>query len=79
MKKQVYRILRRIFRRHLIAPSRLVPRRRLSAVFASEVERNELYCEVERACYVQLDDAELQRAETFQALVAYVVRCLPAA
>ncbi|MFC6222729.1 hypothetical protein ACFP2F_05705 [Hymenobacter artigasi] len=78
MKKQVYRVLRRIFRRHLIAPSRLIPRRRLSAVFASEVERNELYCEVEQACYVQLDDAELRRAETFQALVAYVVRCLAA-
>jgi hypothetical protein len=79
MKRQVYRILRRIFRRHLIAPSHLIPRRRLSAVFASEVERNELYCEVEQACYVQLDDAELRQAETFQALVAYVVRCRLAA
>ena len=32
--------------------------------------RNELYCDVERALRVQLDDAELGRAHTFGALVA---------
>ena len=79
MKKLVYRVLRKIMRRHLIAPHRLVPRRRLSAVYASREERNELYCDVERALQVQLDDAELVHVETFGALADYVVRCLPAA
>jgi hypothetical protein len=78
MKKSVYKTLRRILRQHLISPVHLIPRRRLSAVFASRIERDELYCDVERAFQVQLDDAELQRVDTFGALAAYVVRCLPA-
>ncbi|WP_210520165.1 hypothetical protein [Hymenobacter terricola] len=79
MKRQVYRGLRRILRRHLIAPARLIPRRKLSAVFTSREERNELYCDVEMAFRVQLDDAELRQLDTFQALADYVVRCLAAA
>ncbi|WP_201982960.1 hypothetical protein [Hymenobacter rubidus] len=77
MKKRVYKILRQILRRHLIAGASLTPRRKLSAVFTSNEERNELFCDVERALQVQLDDAELGRVETFGALAAYVVRCLP--
>lgn len=79
MKRRVYKSLRRILRRHLIAPVQLIPRRRLSTVYTSGIERAELYCEVERVFQVQLDDAELQRVETFGALAAYVVRCLPMA
>lgn len=75
MKRHVYRTLRR----HLICSVQLIPRRRLSTVYASSIERAELYCDVERMFRVQLDDAELHRIETFGALAAYVVRCLPAA
>jgi hypothetical protein len=76
MKRHVYKILRRILRRHLIAPVQLIPRRRLSVVYASGIERAELYCDVERVFRVQLDDAELQQVDTFGALAAYVVRRL---
>jgi acyl carrier protein len=79
MKRHVYKILRRILKRHLISPARLIPRRKVSALYASSVERNELYCDVERAFQVQLDDAKLQQAETFGALADYVMRCLPEA
>ena len=78
MKRRVYKTLRRILCRHLIAPAQLIPRRRLSAVYTSGIERAELYCDVERVFRVQLDDAELQQVETFGALAAYVVRCLSA-
>lgn len=76
MKRRVYKTLRRIPRRHLIASAQLIPRRRLSAVYASSIERAELYCDVERTFRVQLDDTELQGVETFGALAAYVVRRL---
>lgn len=76
MKRRVYKTLRRILRRHLIASAQLIPRRRLSAVYTSGIERAELYCDVERTFRVQLDDAELQRVETFGALAAYVVHRL---
>ncbi|MDO7854126.1 hypothetical protein [Hymenobacter convexus] len=78
MKKQVYRVLRRILRRHLIASGQLIPRRRLSAVLGSREERNELYCDVEQALQVQLEDAELGQVETFGQLAAYVERRLAA-
>ena len=61
-------------RRYLIAPAQLIPRCQVSALFASPMARNELYCDVERALRVQLDDAELGRAHTFGALVAYLGR-----
>jgi hypothetical protein len=76
MKRHIYRILRRIIKRHLLAPVRRLCRRKLSALYASAIERNELYWEVENAFQVQLDDAELQRVETFGGLADYVLRCL---
>ena len=79
MKRRVYRSLRRILRQHLIAPAQLIPRRRLSAVFTDQLERAELYCDVERLVQVQLDEAELQQVETFGQLAACVWRSLPQA
>lgn len=76
MKRRVYRSLRRILRQHLIAPAQLIPRRRLSAVFTDQLERAELYCDVERLFQVQLDEAELRQVETFGQLAACVLRRL---
>ncbi len=79
MKRHVYKALRRILRHHLIAPAQLIPRRRLSVVFTNQLERAELYCDVERLFQVQLDEAELQQVETFGQLAACVWRSLPLA
>ena len=46
MKRHVCKTLRRILRHHLIASVQLIPRRRLSTVYASSIERAELYCDV---------------------------------
>lgn len=76
MKQHIYRTLDRIMKRHLVLPGPRLACRQLRAVYATELARNELYCELEQALQVELDDAELGQVDTFGALADYALRRL---